>query len=50
MNTVLDLWIQKTGDKGEIPEDPAIAEYWNQQMIEAYKDAYPVVRAREEPW
>ncbi len=26
MGTVLNLWIQKTGDKGEIPEDPAIAK------------------------
>ena len=50
MASVLALWIQQTGDHGEQPEDPAIAERWDAQMIEAYKDIYPLLAEREEPW
>lgn len=50
MSTVLSLWIQKTGDKGEIAEDSAIAEEWDARMIEAYREAYPVIEEREGPW
>ena len=50
MASVLALWIQQTGDHGEQPEDPAAAVHWDAQMIEAYKDVYPLLEEREEPW
>jgi len=50
MASVLTLWIEHTGDQGETPEDPAIAEYWDARMIEAYEEVYPAIREREEPW
>jgi len=50
MSTVLDLWIQQTGDQGETPEDPAIADYWEERMIEAYEEVYPQIREEEPSW
>ena len=50
MASVLDLWMQQTGDRGAEAEDPAIAEYWEERMIEAYQDVYPLLEGREEPW
>lgn len=50
MASVLDLWMRQTGDRGAEPEDPAIAAYWEERMIEAYRDVYPVLESREEPW
>jgi len=50
MRAALDDWIIETGDYGETPEDPAIAETWDRRMIEAYKDAYPVVLEHEKSW
>ena len=50
MGTVLSLWIQSTGDKGEIPEDDSIQPKFEAQMIEAYEDDYPVIEEREGPW
>jgi len=35
---VLDHWIAETGDKGDIPEDPAIAEKFEQQMTNIYNE------------
>lgn len=35
---VLNHWIAETGDKGEIPEEPAIAEKYEQQMINIYNE------------
>ena len=50
MASTLDLWIQQTGDKGEEPEDPAIAEAWEDRMSRTYTEAYAVLRERETPW
>lgn len=50
MGTVLTLWIQSTGDKGEIPEDDSIQPKFEAQMIEAYQDLYPAIREQEGPW
>lgn len=50
MSNVLNLWINATGDQGEIPEDPSIQPKFEQQMIEAYEDVYPKLRETEEPW
>jgi uncharacterized sulfatase len=50
MSNVLNLWIQSTGDRGEIPEDPSIQPKFEQQMIDAYKDVYPVLKEREDTW
>jgi len=50
MASVLSLWIQHTGDRGEEPEDPAIAAAWDGRMAEAYTEAYAVLAARESPW
>lgn len=33
----LDDWICRTGDQGQIPEDPEIAIYWDRQMAEYFK-------------
>ena len=50
MASALDLWIQHTGDKGEEPEDPAIAAAWEERMAGTYTDAYAVLAERESPW
>ena len=50
MASVLDLWIQHTGDKGEEPEDPAIAQAWEERMATTYPEAYAVLEERETPW
>jgi len=50
MGTVLSLWIRSTGDKGEIPEDASIQPKFEAQMVEAYKEAYPVIESAEPPW
>ena len=50
MSNVLNMWIQATGDKGEIAEDPSIQPKFEQQMIEAYQDVLPVIREREGAW
>ena len=50
MASALDLWIQHTGDKGEQPEDPAIAAEWEERMSQVYTEAYSVIEANESPW
>ena len=50
MSNVLNMWIDATGDKGGIPEDPSIQPKFEQQMIEAYEDVFPVLRETEPPW
>ncbi len=50
MSSVLDLWIQQTGDHGEEPEDPAIAAAWEERMAGTYTDAYAALAEREAPW
>jgi uncharacterized sulfatase len=50
MSNVLNLWIQSTGDKGEIPEDPSIQPKFEQEMIDAYKDVYPTLKETEPSW
>ena len=50
MASVLDAWIQHTGDQGENPEDPAIAAAWEERMARTYADAYRVLEEREPPW
>ncbi len=50
MASVLDLWMQQTGDRGAEPEESAIPQYWEERMIEAYQDVYPLLEDREEPW
>ena len=50
MASALDLWIRHTGDKGEEPEDPAIAAAWEQRMSQTYTEAYAVIEEREAPW
>lgn len=36
--TKLDEWIFETGDKGQVPEDPKIAQYWDKTMYSRYED------------
>ncbi len=50
MSSVLDAWIAHTGDHGEEPEDPSIAEEWEARMVEVYTEAYEVLAEREPPW
>ena len=50
MASALDLWIRDTGDQGEEPEDPAIAEAWEERMSQVYVEAYATLAAREAPW
>ncbi len=50
MSSALDLWVQHTGDKGEEPEDPAIADAWEDRMAGTYTEAYAVLAERESPW
>ncbi len=50
MASALNLWIQHTGDKGEEPEDPAIAEAWENRMSQTYTEAYAVLASRESRW
>ena len=50
MRNELNEWIESTGDMGAIPEDPSIQPKFEQQMIDAYKDVYPVLEATEPPW
>lgn len=50
MSSTLDLWIQHTGDQGEVPEDPAIAAHWEERMSTTYTEAYAALEEREEPW
>ena len=50
MASVLDLWIQHTGDKGEQPEDPSIAAEWEERMAGTYTEAYALLAEREAPW
>jgi N-sulfoglucosamine sulfohydrolase len=38
MRRILDRWIVDTGDRGEIPEDPAIPRYWEQQAKKNYDE------------
>ena len=35
---ILDRWIRETSDRGETPEDPAIADSFERKMIENYAD------------
>ena len=50
MASALDLWIQHTGDMGEVPEDPAIAAGWEERMAGTYTDAYAALAEQETPW
>lgn len=50
MGTVLNLWIQATGDHGETPEDPSIQPQFEKQMIEVYQDLYEEIEAAEGAW
>ena len=50
MASALDLWIGHTGDKGEVPEDPAIAAQWEERMAQVYTEAYAVLAEREPEW
>ena len=38
LRTVLDNWIQQTGDMGENKQDPAIAEFYEQKMKRNYNE------------
>ena len=50
MASTLDLWIRRTGDKGEEPENPAIADAWEERMSQTYTEAYAILAERESPW
>ncbi len=47
LRTILDNWIQETGDKGEEPEDPAIAEFYRQKMIDIYNERLEALYRKE---
>ncbi len=50
MASVLDLWIQHTGDQGETPEDPAVIAGWEERMAGTYTEAYATLAETETPW
>lgn len=47
LREVLDRWIVDVDDKGRVPEDPAIVEYWEKQMIRAYESASRSLEKRQ---
>ena len=50
MSSALDLWIQHTGDMGEIPEEPEIAAAWEERMSRTYTAAYESLAQSETAW
>lgn len=50
MRSILDEWIVETGDRGEIPEDPAIAERYEARMKANYDERLERIRERERDW
>jgi hypothetical protein len=38
LRLILDAWIGETGDQGEFPEDPVIAEFYLQRMKSIYDE------------
>ena len=47
LRRILDAWIEETGDQGELPEDPAIAELYLERMKSLYDEGIKA-RYREE--
>ena len=43
----LEQWIQETGDRGEIPEDPAIEKYFLERAKQRYDDELKKLQAQE---
>ncbi len=44
LSTVLDEWIEKTGDQGQIPEDPAVQEYYEERALRNYGERIEKLR------
>lgn len=38
MRQILDAWIEETGDKGGIPEDPSVVEFYLERMKQNYDE------------
>jgi arylsulfatase A-like enzyme len=47
LRTELDHWIEATNDQGRIPEDPAVAAYYEQRMKDNYDER---INALQEEW
>ena len=50
MAAALKLWMRRTENQGEQPEDPSIAAAWEARMGETYTNPYSVLAEREAPW